>query len=205
LLHPAAGFSYIVVRSVIGLINGIAIGTVIYAVWHSRGAKNARNFKSSINSQGAIMQKTPNKLLLAAACCCGLAALAHAGCILFGAAWYRFFGAGEQIAQLAAQGHWYPPVVTGAITFILLLWACYALSAAGLMRRLPFIRLALVLISSIFLVRGLAFVWLMPLFPGNSLWFWLVSSAICLLIGSLFAAGSWQQWPVLSAKAAADD
>lgn len=31
LLHDAAGFSYFVVRSAIGLINGIAIGTVIYA------------------------------------------------------------------------------------------------------------------------------------------------------------------------------
>ncbi|WP_348733937.1 hypothetical protein [Rheinheimera texasensis] len=149
------------------------------------------------------MQTKPNKYLLAAAFCCGLAALAHAGCMLFGAAWYRFLGAGEQMAQLAEQGHWYPIVVTGAITFILLLWACYALSAAGVMRRLALTRLALVLISSILLLRGLAFAWLMPLFPENSLLFWLVSSGICLLMGALFAVGSWQQWPKLSAKPAA--
>ncbi len=31
LLHDAAGLSYVVVRSAIGLINGIAIGSVIYA------------------------------------------------------------------------------------------------------------------------------------------------------------------------------
>lgn len=149
------------------------------------------------------MQTKPNKYLLAAAFCCGLAALAHAGCMLFGAAWYRFLGAGEQMAQLAEQGHWYPIVVTGAITFILLLWACYALSAAGVMRRLALTRLALVLISSILLLRGLAFAWLKPLFPENSLLFWLVSSGICLLMGALFAVGSWQQWPKLSAKPAA--
>ncbi len=150
------------------------------------------------------MQTNTNKSLLAAAFCCGLAALAHAGCILFGADWYRFFGAGEQMAQLAAQGHWYPTVVTSTIIFVLLLWVCYALSAAGAIRRLPLTRLALVLISSIFLLRGLAFVWLMPLFPENSLLFWLVSSGICLLMGGLFAAGSWQQWPKLSVKTAAD-
>lgn len=149
------------------------------------------------------MQTNTNKSLLAAAFCCGLAALAHAGCILFGADWYRFFGAGEQMAQLAAQGHWYPTVVTSTITFVLLLWACYALSAAGAIRRLPLTRLAIVLISSIFLLRGLAFVWLMPLFPENSQLFWLVSSGICLLMGTLFAVGSWQQWPKLSAKTAA--
>lgn len=149
------------------------------------------------------MQAKPNKPLLAAALCCGLAALAHAGCILFGADWYRFFGAGEQMAQLAAQDHWYPTVATSVITFILLLWACYALSAAGVIRRLPFTRLALVLISSILLLRGLTFVWLMPLFPGNSLLFWLVSSGVCLLMGILFAVGSWQQWLKLSAKTSA--
>lgn len=149
------------------------------------------------------MQTNPNKSLLAAAFCCGLAALAHAGCMLFGAAWYRFFGAGEQMAQLAEQGHWYPAVVTAVITLILLVWACYALSAAGVIRRLPLTRLASVLISSILLLRGLAFVWLMPLFPENSLRFWLISSGICLLMGTLFAVGSWQQWPKLSTKTAA--
>ncbi len=149
------------------------------------------------------MQTNPNKFLLAAALCCGLAALAHAGCILFGAAWYRFFGAGEQMALLAEQGHWYPVVVTLVITLLLLVWACYALSGAGAIRRLPLTRLALVLISTILLLRGLAFVWLMPLLPENSLLFWLISSMICLLMGTLFAAGSWQQWPKLSAKTAA--
>ena len=149
------------------------------------------------------MQTYPNKSLLAAAFCCGLAALAHAGCMLFGADWYRFFGAGEQMAQLAEQGHWYPVVVTAVITLILLVWACYALSGGGAIRRLPLTRLALVLISSILLLRGLAFVWLMPLFPENSLLFWLVSSGICLLMGTLFAVGSWQQWPVLGTKTAA--
>ena len=36
LLHDAAGLSYVVVRSAIGVINGIMIGSVIYAVWVSR-------------------------------------------------------------------------------------------------------------------------------------------------------------------------
>lgn len=159
-------------------------------------------FQSCKTAQGTTTQPKPNKYLLAAALCCGLVDLAHAGCILFGAAWYRFFGAGEQMVQLAEQGHWYPAVVTLVITLILLVWACYALSGAGAIRRLPLTRLALVLISSILLLRGLAFVWLMPLFPENSLLFRLISSLICLLMGTLFAVGSWQQWLKLSDKTA---
>ncbi|MGQ4584278.1 hypothetical protein [Lysobacter sp. F60174L2] len=33
-----------------------------------------------------------------------IAALLHVGCIIFGASWYRFFGAGERMAQLASAG-----------------------------------------------------------------------------------------------------
>ena len=146
------------------------------------------------------MHSANNKYLLAAAICCFAAALAHLGCIVFGGDWYRFFGAGEQMARMAEQGLWYPTIVTAVIVLVLLVWALYALSGAVLIKRLPLTRLALLLISSIFLLRGVAFASLMPMFPENSLTFWLVSSAICLLIGSLFAVGCWQQWSVLSNK-----
>jgi hypothetical protein len=135
-----------------------------------------------------------NRYLIAAALCCIIAALAHLGCIVFGGDWYRFFGAGEQMAVLAEQGHWYPTVVTTVISFLLAIWALYALSGAGLICRLPLLRTALCIISAVFLLRGLAFVAVMPMFPDNSLTFWLVSSAICLVIGLLYAFGTKQVW-----------
>lgn len=142
-----------------------------------------------------------NRYLVAGAWCCFAAALAHLGCIMFGGDWYRFFGAGEQIARMAEQGLWYPTLVTSFIVAMLVVWGCYALSGAGVIRRLPLTKLALVLISGVFLLRGVAFVGLMPMFPENSLTFWLVSSAICLLIGGLFAVGTWQQRTMLAGKA----
>ncbi|GAB2935114.1 hypothetical protein [Rheinheimera gaetbuli] len=146
------------------------------------------------------MNSANNKPLLAAALCCVAAALAHLGCIVFGADWYRFFGAGEQMARMAEQGLWYPTVVTSAIVLLLVTWALYGLSGAGSIKRLPLTRLALVLIAAIFILRGVSFVGLMPMFPENSLTFWLVSSGICLFIGSLFAIGLYQQWPELGGK-----
>jgi hypothetical protein len=139
-----------------------------------------------------------NKFLLAAALFCAVAALAHAGCIVFGGDWYRFFGAGEPMARMAEQGLWYPTIVTSGIVLILFIWSLYALSGAGVIKRLPLSRLALIIITAIFLLRGVSFVGLMPVFPENSLTFWLVSSAICLLIGGLFAVGTYQQWSRLS-------
>lgn len=61
------------------------------------------------------MHPTKKIFLIAAAICTALAALAHIGCIIFGADWYRFFGAGEQMAQMAEAGDWYPAVVTSVI------------------------------------------------------------------------------------------
>ena len=138
------------------------------------------------------MQSASNKYLLAAAICCFAAALAHVGCIVFGGDWYRFFGAGEQMAQMAEQGLWYPTLATSFIVLLLMVWGLYGLSGAGFIKPLPFTTLALMLIAGIFLLRGVAFVGLMPMFPENSLTFWLISSGICLFIGSLFALGTWQ-------------
>src|SRR5690606_39322494 len=80
------------------------------------------------------MHSTGNKYLLAAAICCFAAALAHLGCIVFGGDWYRFFGAGEQMARMAEQGLWYPTIVTSVIVMALLVWALYGLSGAGAIR-----------------------------------------------------------------------
>ncbi len=141
-----------------------------------------------------------NKPLLLGAIFSAVAALAHLGCILFGASWYRFFGAGEQMAIMAEAGHSYPTQVTSVLICILSVWAIYGLSGANVITKLPLIRVALILISSIYILRGLAFVFIMPIFPQNSLTFWLVSSAICFSIGMLYALGTYQSWARLSAK-----
>jgi hypothetical protein len=141
-----------------------------------------------------------NKFLIAAAICSGVAALLHLGCIIFGGDWYRFFGAGEQMAQMAEAGHIYPTMVTLVISTLLTIWSLYALSGAGVILRLPLLRLALFLIAAIYLMRGIAFIPLMPMFPGNSLTFWVVSSTICFVFGLLYALGIRQSWAYLGKK-----
>ncbi|MEN3157300.1 hypothetical protein ABC502_02835 [Alkalimonas sp. NCh-2] len=143
------------------------------------------------------MLKATNYWLLMAAAGSFLAALAHLGCIVFGGDWYRFFGAGEQMALMAEAGHWQPAVVTSGIVLVLLIWSAYALSGAGVIRRLPLLRTGLLLIGAVLLMRGLGFVVLMPQFPDNSLMFWLVSSGICLVLAAGYLVGLKLQWPTL--------
>ncbi len=133
------------------------------------------------------MRRNPWLMLGAAAT--ALAALAHLACIALGPSAYLAMGAGPRMAELAAAGHWYPPTITVVIAGMLFVWSAYALSGAGLIRRLPLQRTILAAITAVFLLRGFARPVLEPHFPGNSDSFWFWSSAICLAIGLAHTIG----------------
>jgi hypothetical protein len=146
------------------------------------------------------MDSGKNKFLIIGSVGSAIAALAHLGCIIFGGDWYRFFGAGEQMAKMADAGHWYPTVVTSIIVLVLSLWCLYGLSGAKIIFRLPLLKLGLIVISLVYLVRGVAFFAIVPMFPENSFTFWLVSSGICLTMGILYSVGIFQSLKKLSIK-----
>ena len=148
------------------------------------------------------MHSQPNSYLVAGGTLSALAALLHLGCIAFGASWYRFFGAGEQMAQLALSGSSYPAVMATVIALVLFTWALLAFSGAGLVGKLPLLRTGLSLITAIYLVRGAAVLPLMAHVPGRSETFWWWSSAICLAIGLIHLIGLRQVWGRLSTAAA---
>ena len=144
-----------------------------------------------------------NPSLLAGAVLSAIAALLHLCCILFGPSWYRFFGAGERMAQLSAAGHIAPALITAGIAAVLTLWSLYALSGAGAIPRLPLIRVGLCAITGTYLLRGFAGFVLAAVAPGErSVSFWCWSSLICLGIGALYLVGTRQVWSQLSRGAA---
>ncbi|SFC90349.1 hypothetical protein [Pseudoalteromonas denitrificans] len=138
-----------------------------------------------------------NIFLIAAGALSAIAAILHLGCIYFGASWYRFFGAGEQMALLSEQGSIQPTIITSGIFLVLSIWAMYAFSAAGIIFKLPLTRLALVLITLIYFARGIAGFFLISSPMGRSPEFWIWSSAICLSIGIVHFIGLKQQWASL--------
>ncbi len=135
-----------------------------------------------------------NYFLIVAGTFSGLAALMHLGCIYFGATWYRFFGAGEYMASLAEQGRSEPAMITSLIVLVLVIWSLYAFSAAGIMIKLPLLRVVLSIITLIYLVRGIAGFFFIYSPMGRSPEFWVWSSIICLLVGITHVVGLKQQW-----------
>ena len=140
-----------------------------------------------------------------------LAALLHVAIILGGPEWYRTFGAGEQMALMAEQGSGYPAQITGVIAFVLASWGLYGFAGAGVVPRLPFMRIALVLIAVVYLLRGLvgvpAVLWAdRPYFSelAQNMTFMLLSSVMCLLLGVCYAIGTWQVWPRIKKRGGSD-
>ena len=125
------------------------------------------------------------------------AAAAHLACIFIGAPAYRLLGAGERMARAVEAGKPRPTLVTLAITSVLLVWSAYALSGAGVIPAMPFTKLALAVISTIYLARAVAFPFLKSAFPENSSTFWWVSSGICGFIGLVHAYGALSLWHAL--------
>lgn len=138
-----------------------------------------------------------NIFLLLAAAGSGIAAFLHVGCIIFGANWYRFFGAGEKMARLAEAGSPVPTRITSVIVMVLLMWTYAALAGMGSVPKPPLLRYILIVIALIYLTRACFVHLLMKAMPGNSMRFWLWSSLICLALGAFYLIGTKQAWASL--------
>ncbi len=125
------------------------------------------------------------------------ASLLHLAIIAGGPDWYRFFGAGEQMARMAERGNWRAAAITVGIAAILALWAAYAFSGAQVISRLPLLRTALVAITAIYMMRGLVLLHALVFMPKALTPFLIWSSLIVLVYGIVYAIGTWRAWPAL--------
>lgn len=114
---------------------------------------------------------TKNYLLLVGVVACAGSAL-HIAIIFGGPDWYAFFGAPQGLVDMARSGNIRAPISCLAIAALLALMSAYAFSGAGVIRRLPLLRVGLAAIGTVLLLRGLLFV---PLI----VWRPVVLSGIC--------------------------
>ncbi|MBL1419112.1 MAG: hypothetical protein COC24_001240 [Alphaproteobacteria bacterium] len=133
--------------------------------------------------------------LIIGAALSAIASLAHIGCIIFGAQWYLFFGAGERMAKWADEGNVKHVIITLPIVVILAIWSAYALSGAGVVLTLPLLKWVLVGIAGVYIIRGVyGFYFVLRPHGENSAKFWFYSSVICLGFGIVHLIGLLQVW-----------
>lgn len=141
------------------------------------------------------------KLLLGTGGVCStLVGLLHFVIIFYGAPAYRYFGAGEEMAMMSENGSLLPAVVTLIIACVFLIWGLYAFSGAGLIKRLPLLRLGLIIIGVIYTLRGVLIVYQIYeviVLNGSLVIIELVSSFVSLFIGIVYLAGIRTGWQLL--------
>ena len=131
-----------------------------------------------------------------------LTAALHIAIIFGGPEWYRFFGAGQDAAIQAEQGSIRLILSTLFLAAIFSIWGLYAWSGSGILSRFPFLRTCLILITIVYLARGIVgfiipFVTNHPRITQLSISFMMWSSFICLCFGLVHLKGILDRWSSL--------
>ena len=137
---------------------------------------------------------TANPWLAVGGALSAAASLAHLAIILGGPRWYDFFGAGPRMVRLAEQGSPKAALITLGIAAVLAIWAAFAFSGAGLIPRLPLIKLALLAITAVYVVRAVGYIPTLMVTGAPVGTFAWVSSAIVLVYAGVHVLGTLQLW-----------
>jgi len=135
-----------------------------------------------------------NPWLVAGGALSAAASIAHLAIIVGGPRWYDFFGAGPRMVRLAEQGSPKPALITLFIAAVLAVWAAYALSGAGLLPRLPLLKLALLAITAVYVLRAVGYIPLLMVTGSPVGTFAWVSSAIVLSYAVVHVVGTLELW-----------
>jgi hypothetical protein len=136
-------------------------------------------------------------VLLVGAGCSLAVSLLHAVLPLIGPAAYRFIGGFNEARAVESGAAVRVALIAESVALLFAIWALYALSGAGALRRLPLLRPGLLVIGGIYTLRGLK---LIPEIvaslqgrlgaPQHFLWF----SAVSLAIGACYLVGTMRSW-----------
>ena len=130
-------------------------------------------------------------------------ALLHVVIIFIGAPAYRYFSAGEDMATAAESGSAFPVLLTLFLAAIFAVWGFYGLSGAGVVRRLPLLKIALILIGAVYTLRGVGIFQQLFQIAASSAEATatreIVFSLVSLIIGLAYLFGTISNWNGLGA------
>jgi hypothetical protein len=142
------------------------------------------------------MTNSGKPYLIAAGSASAAIGVLHLVCIVVGGPAYRYFGAGERLALRAEAGSLQPAAMTLVFAVAFFVLAAYGFSGAGVMRKLPLLRTALVATAVVYLLRGLFVVTeVLALAGGRAVPpHFVVFSLVSLGVGIGYALGTIGAW-----------
>lgn len=134
-----------------------------------------------------------SKLLISAGIIASASAFWHLLCIFGGPSWFAFARSPQQIIDSAAQGTLLAPIGTVIVASLMFACTIFAISAVGLIRKVPLLKSALITIAVLCTLRGLIAIPTFVTSSGLDIW-QIVASSIWLYVGICFIAGSIEQY-----------
>ena len=135
-----------------------------------------------ITSPGAFM-------LISVAALALFTALSHMSCIVLGPECYRAQMAPEALIELSKSKPWRAAFETTLVSLLFVATAIFCLSGAGVIRKVPLLKPAIISISVICTLRGIATLPLSILFPEQVTPFSIIAGTLWFFAGTLCIAG----------------
>ena len=135
------------------------------------------------------------KLLMSAGGIASASAIWHLLCIWGGPSWFAFARAPKQIIDSAIEGSLLAPIGTLVVASLMFACTVYAFSAAGLIRKFPLLKPALITIASLCILRGLLAIPTFFTSSGLDLW-QVIASTVWFYVGVCFMFGCITQFKI---------
>ena len=134
-----------------------------------------------------------SKLLISAGVIASASAIWHLLCIVGGPSWFAFARAPQQIIDSAQRGTLLAPIGTVIVASLMFSCTVFAFSAAGLIRKVPLLKSALITIATLSILRGLIAIPTFATPTGLDIW-QIVASTVWFYVGICFIAGTIEQY-----------
>jgi hypothetical protein len=147
----------------------------------------------SVKKEFPLNYNVQSKLLISSGIIASASAIWHLLCIWGGSSWFTFARAPQQIIDSAHQGTLLAPIATIIVASLMFACTIFALSGAGLIRKVPLLKSALITIAILCTLRGLIAIPAFVTSTGLDVW-QIVASTVWFYVGICFIAGSVEQY-----------
>lgn len=141
----------------------------------------------------ALKLSIQSKLLMSAGVIASASAIWHLLCIWGGPSWFAFARAPQQVIDSAQQGTLLAPIGTVFIASLMFACTVFAFSAAGIIRKVPLLKPALITISLLCTLRGLIAIPVLVTPTGLDVWE-VIASSVWFYVGVCFIVGTVEQY-----------